>query len=961
MEPKRYVAAMLAVGVMVLAGVGGVFVWWNGAARGDDRSGPSVGERRAELTPAEFAGDHFEQRTLTVTSLTWDDEQQQTLVEVMVRPPEGAVEVLVSLDPSSSGSWLAVDLAPVELTLATPDHGYQMAFARFRDNAGRSMGAEVVGFDVDHGGTTGPPVVEPAAVGLLSPTEIVVRVEDGRIEFGSIQPYELEGRPEQVDAGERHAPIFDDSGSPIGVPVSTRPDLIRSFDRFIGTRFDVSTALQAEWTVRSDSDSRYGQAQGVAGVDVMTRPLGGGLDRDQQVFWNRQHDLVVEVPWPLASGHRYVLESTHDLMEPVVLDFEQSRTISPSIRVNQVGYAPGDDPKVAYLGSSPSGFGDLTWLDDGVGAETAGGSVGSRPVFEVRRLGSEEPVFTGTVPGPDYGLEGLGSDEGVVELDFTPVGEPGRYRVCVVGLGCSLSFDIDAGVWRRTSSVVARAAFHQRSGIELGPPHTAVRRPRGYHPADGETVEASDLSLLAARLEPGALFERLPAGTTGELVAEAWGGHFDAGDWDRRIDHLHYTRVVAELVRHHPEAFDSLRLNIPESDNPVPDLLDEGLWSLDLYRRMQLPEGAIRGGIEASEHPMFGTTSWTDDLAVYAYAPDRWSSYLYAGVAAEVAHTLRPYDPQAAEGYLSSALAAMEWAETAAIDRAAGDPVSGDPAYDDPVSDDGIPGEVDDMVNRERNVAAAALLLATGDDRWNRMFLDGSVDLFATEGDVMECHLHTVCDAAWLYLEAGGVVGSTTGNGRSPVPNDLVDADVAERFRAWFLTSADKLVAAGEGNGYGWTSEHPEVPLIWGLGAGGGPKAIGLLRAFQLSGDDRYRQTVVRSASFSLGANPLNQVFLTGIGRYPVRHPLIVDNIHGGVPLWPGTPVYGLHDLGHGEEDDWAVEYFLEPGGARPHPDDLPYLRQWYDLNSVAFFNEFTLHQSHAEALRVFASLYATQ
>ena len=37
--------------------------------------------------------------------------------------------------------------------------------------------------------------------------------------------------------------------------------------------------------------------------------------------------------------------------------------------------------------------------------------------------------------------------------------------------------------------------------------------------------------------------------------------------------------------------------------NNLPDILDEALFNIDCYRRMQTAEGGIRGGIESLEHP----------------------------------------------------------------------------------------------------------------------------------------------------------------------------------------------------------------------------------------------------------------------------------------------------------------------------------------------------------------------
>jgi hypothetical protein len=95
------------------------------------------------------------------------------------------------------------------------------------------------------------------------------------------------------------------------------------------------------------------------------------------------------------------------------------------------------------------------------------------------------------------------------------------------------------------------------------------------------------------------------------------------------------------------------------------------------------------------------------------------------------------------------------------------------------------------------------------------------------------------------------------------------------------------------------------------------------------------------------------------LGTRNVRNPLIVDNINGGVPVWPGTPVYGLHALNAVGDETWVAEYQLRPAGATPDPESVPFLQQWWDVSPVPMFNEFTVHQSHAPALYAYGSLAA--
>jgi endoglucanase len=489
-------------------------------------------------------------------------------------------------------------------------------------------------------------------------------------------------------------------------------------------------------------------------------------------------------------------------------------------------------------------------------------------------------------------------------------------------VGCSHPFEIRSGVWSDVAATVARSLYHQRSGLQLEPPYTSFVRPRPYHPDDGVVVLASDYSLIEAQTETDNTdFTKLADERTNEVVDGAWGGHFDAGDWDRRIQHLWMARSAAELVMLHPDRFAAFELNIPESGDAVPDLLDEALWTMDIYRRMQTDDGAIRGGVEASEHPPPNATSWTDDLAVLAYAPDPYATYVYAGAAAEMSVALRPYDPARADELLASAERAMEWAEGQDTFAAA-----------------------EDTVAAQRNVAAAALLFATGDPRWHDRFVETAAFLSDTDPS-LSCQAHTACDAAWLYVQADPAV---------------TDPAIRTQLTRRFLDSADEIVRVGQETSYGWTLENPTLPLIWGLGVGGTPKITGLMRAYELSGDETYRAAAVRSAAVSLGSNPLGRSMITGLGEDPVLHPQINDVKYGGLPTWPGTPVYGYHMLNALADEQWVVDDLLGPAGVSPVPTDLPYLWQWYDVDSIAQYNEFTVHQSQGDALFGFALLAAT-
>ena len=117
-----------------------------------------------------------------------------------------------------------------------------------------------------------------------------------------------------------------------------------------------------------------------------------------------------------------------------------------------------------------------------------------------------------------------------------------------------------------------------------------------------------------------------------------------------------------ELLQLFPDYFKSLGLSIP-NDAPGPDLLKECLFELDLFRRLQLPDGGCRFGIETNGDPGGGEVSWKQHMPGYVYAPDIFSSYLYAAIAARTSQVLETCDAKLAGTYRAGALGAMRWAE----------------------------------------------------------------------------------------------------------------------------------------------------------------------------------------------------------------------------------------------------------------------------------------------------------
>ncbi len=889
---KHKTKALLAVACIFVVGVSGaVYIQYFQ----DDTYKPTYG---AEQTPAPALAADPLHGTITA-------QATGASISVDVEAPAGVDEMQIGFDPTfSTVSWQPI---AEQVLLQSAHDGYQTIYARFR--AAAEPPSTVLVTDV---------VIESQPtnwVAAFSDSTLIVHLEPEKFIWGQQESYDFSNPPEgdkigtaspEKLQGDTLKTVTKD-GTAYAMQTTGNAATVKTYDRLVddsGNTLEKNLDLsELSWTLTNEDTTP------LTIVSTIRRSVGSGKSAEGNIN-ALSYDAVLQLDEPLQEGETYILATTDQRFSlSFSPDFTSSYT--PVIQTNQAGYAPNDPLKVAYLGGW---FEDINGLDYSTIQE-----------FQVLETKNNTVAITGspTLRNTQYEIDKnvpLGAP--VYELNFSDLTTPGAYKICIDRLGCSYEFTLDASNWLHPTSSIARAAYLQRSGIALGPPYTSIQRPRPRHKDDGAVAYQSTYSHLEGKeVPPGDVFGKLVASATQTELAAISGGHHDAGDWDRRIDHLYYSRDAADLLYSYPEMYENLSLNVPESTNAIPDIIDDGIWTLDFYRNLQRSDGAVSGGIEASEHPMPGDSSWTDKLALYAFEPDPHASYLYAGVAAEYAKLLQKYDPDLATLYEKSALAAINWAEKQPL--AASE-------------------KQRKLVAEQRLVAAAALFVLTEDEQWHQVVKTESI--FAQEStNRIACHARALCDTGWIYLRADAAKQDPT-----------IKANIVESF----LRSADDLETITQTTQYGWATEHRDVPLIWGLGAGGTPKSVALLKAYQLSGNTNYLEAVLRTVSNTLGANPIHTSFITGVGKNPVRHPLVVDNANGGLPVWPGTPIFGHHWLNHdgNDGDTWVYKYVLQ--GLEPSPENLPYLWQWQDA-SIPFFTEYTLHQSHAPSLLILGSLAA--
>ncbi|MEO1621422.1 MAG: glycoside hydrolase family 9 protein, partial [Cyanobacteria bacterium J06632_3] len=684
--------------------------------------------------------------------------------------------------------------------------------------------------------------VQPAHIYAVSPNVIAVEIPAPSVTRGrqiAYEPLPTDVLRTKRDHNQRDRTQVYRAGIPVGILVGPEKDILYTYDRVSPSSFNLGSADAPErYSISALRDPNYLVARSPVAVFRKSKPVNFSQEANGRRRWPAAHTLYLSLPSPMTEGKTYQLKFSGLGVVDSTFVYTPTETRSEAVHVSQLGFRPDDIFKVGYLS---------TWMGNGGGfsyppnltftlQDTRTRLTAYKGIATLRRISAQ----TEDDRNRDYTLSE------VHQLDFSDFSRPGQYRLCVQGVGCSFDFDITHSVWDEAFWTAARGFYHQRSGIAIGPPHSQFTRPRAFHPDDGLKIYESTATLLEVKMGIGDLdaFETLTAGKTDNLIPDAWGGYFDAGDWDRRIHHLTIPRQLMELHNLFPEHFQSIDLNLPESNNSLPDILDEALWSLDFFRQLQTSDGGIRGGVESAAHPRQGEASWQESLTVMAYAPDIWSSYVYAGVAARAAFTLQAYDTDLAKElvrtYTDSALQAMAYAE----------------ANYDP--DDYLEGKRLYRVADRRNLAALELYRLTKSQRWHSLFLETTV---FKEPDVRAVvpNVHDQMDAAFLYASLnhaartvdsirtadtentaiqqteepsdGESLGLKEQSNEQSIKQSKKQADSLRKIpvnevvqlnaKRAFLRQVNQLVRFTKTTAFGWSKPREKVPLGWrnGLGA----------------------------------------------------------------------------------------------------------------------------------------------
>jgi endoglucanase len=170
------------------------------------------------------------------------------------------------------------------------------------------------------------------------------------------------------------------------------------------------------------------------------------------------------------------------------------------------------------------------------------------------------------------------SDERVQWADFSEFNTAGKFRIMIPGTTLSREITINADPFESIAHASVKALYYNRCSYPVSEKWGGKWHRAAGHPDTHVLVHQSAVS------------EGRPEG----FVLSSPGGWYDAGDYNKYIVNSGistYTLLLA--YEFFPAYWKHADLNIPESSNTVPDILDEALFNLRWMLTMQDTDGGV--------------------------------------------------------------------------------------------------------------------------------------------------------------------------------------------------------------------------------------------------------------------------------------------------------------------------------------------------------------------------------
>jgi len=583
-----------------------------------------------------------------------------------------------------------------------------------------------------------------------------------------------------------------------------------------------------------------------------------------------------------------------------LLTFNDRYLETPVIQLNQVGYNPGATARFAYISG---------WTGDG-GPLPLSAFPSEAQVLDCSQPAGRPIVATIPVTPRSASDDESGGEVRQVDLSGVPAADGRSIQVRLPGVGVSWPTSIGQAGAFHAFYVLARGLYLNRWGGDLDRKFTEWSRPPDQHRV--YTGELADFSKLFASDTPRIAEKRITA------------GHHDAGDFEQRPMSIAVPQMLMRAFELNPKRFRDGELQIPESGNGIPDLLDEALWGVAVWEQLQEPDGGVRQGIQSHRHPWGFYLASDDPLPYWTFSRDPNITARAAGLFAQAARLVQPYDAHRASLLKEHAASAWHYAESYGATSAS------------------------------RLYAAGELYRLTQERSYRDAFEAAwrEIGPYGAFGDFAAYQLSQSDYPAAKRSVADFILGY--------VIDPSASTEIRDIARTWLTRYAEEGVKRTEAE-HAFRNPRPaKYPMDWGQGTATGRFLDTVIARLQMGGltaqqRQSYFNALSLAADYLLGGNPNGLVYVTGMGSRSVQEPLHLDSLvfikQGKGPV-PGIPVFGPISTAPNAA-------YVQPALAAFYPAfaQRPLALRYADVRTVPNFNEFSVWETQAPDTELFAVL----
>jgi endoglucanase len=427
------------------------------------------------------------------------------------------------------------------------------------------------------------------------------------------------------------------------------------------------------------------------------------------------------------------------------------------------------------------------------------------------------------------------SNENVQLADFSSIKVPGTYNLLIHGTADKRQFLVSSDPYGGIANAAVKALYFNRCSYPIRTPYGGKWARKAGHPDREVYIHASAVS------------EGRPEG----FVISSPGGWYDAGDYNKYIVNSGistYTMLLA--CEMYPEYWKGRNLNIPESGNKLPDILDETLFNLRWMLTMQDNDGGVYHKCTTKQFEGFIMPEDCHEKR-YVIQKNTAATLDFAATMAHASVVLGKYAtelPGLSDSCRKAALKAWEWClkNPAILYRQPADIGTG--AYGD------------------RNIR----------DEW---FWAG-VEISMISGSAFPDSLLSKVQfktPSWSDVGQLGLITALRNEKR-------VNPETYAACKKIYFSYADDLVNIGNLAAYPVSINY----FVWGSNADVVNQGLLKMVAYSLSGDMKYLCSAVNDMNYITGVNPTGYCFITGIGEksplHPHHRPSAADNVPEPVP-----------------------------------------------------------------------------